>query len=97
MDGEDGRHVYIAKSAKIAKIAKIHRATIGIEQESRDVAAWGFNLGNFGNLGTFGNEQGESVIRKPVILATAAIVVTITAFVGTQSKDDPLDAHPGGT
>jgi hypothetical protein len=32
------------------------------------------------------------VNRKPVILATAAIVITVTAFVGTQSKDDPLDA-----
>jgi len=31
------------------------------------------------------------VIRKPVILATAAIVIAITALVGTQSKDDPLD------
>ena len=31
------------------------------------------------------------MIRKPVILATAAIVIAITAFVGTQSKDDPLD------
>ena len=32
------------------------------------------------------------VNRRPVILVTAAIVITITAFVGTQSKDDPLDA-----
>ena len=31
--------------------------------------------------------------RKPVvILATAAIVIAVTAFAGTQSKDDPLDA-----
>ena len=30
--------------------------------------------------------------RKSVLLATAAIAVTITAFAGTQSKDDPLDA-----
>ena len=30
--------------------------------------------------------------RKPVILATAAIVITVTAFAATQSKDDPLDA-----
>ena len=29
--------------------------------------------------------------RKPVILATAAIVVAVTAFAGTQSND-PLDA-----
>ncbi len=32
------------------------------------------------------------VNRKPVILATVAIVIAVTAFVGTQSKDDPLDA-----
>lgn len=30
--------------------------------------------------------------RKPVILATAAIVIAVTALAGTQSKDDPLDA-----
>ena len=30
--------------------------------------------------------------RKPVILATAAIVIAVTAFAGTQSKEDPLDA-----
>ena len=81
--------VYIAKSAKIAKIHRGQRRAA--EQESRDVARWVFNLGNLGNLGTFGNEPGGSVIRKPVILATAAIVIAITAFVGTQSKDDPLD------
>jgi hypothetical protein len=32
------------------------------------------------------------VNRKPVILATSAIVIAVSAFVGTQSKDDPLDA-----
>jgi quercetin dioxygenase-like cupin family protein len=79
--------VYIAKSAKIAKIHRGKRRAA--EQESRDVARWIFNLGN---LGTFGNEPGGSVIRKPVILVTAAVVIAITAFVDTQSKDDPLDA-----
>jgi beta-alanine degradation protein BauB len=32
------------------------------------------------------------VSRKPVILAAAAMLIALTAFVGTQSKDDPLDA-----
>ena len=30
--------------------------------------------------------------RKQAVLVTAALVIAVTTFVGTQSKDDPLDA-----
>ena len=30
--------------------------------------------------------------RKSAVLVTAALIIAVTTFVGTQSKDDPLDA-----